>query len=171
MATKGNYITIVEKLLEKSPNINTVDKDGMTALFLACKDGYQDIAFMLLNAGAYTNLQDRSGDTNLIHACKFHTSESGGRERERESRADEIKVKESQIHRLTDIKKHRMAGRQTDGQMGWQTEHLDVREEKERLIKFIKASYLICLQNTFLYYDYSTSFRHGYAFICINFNK
>jgi ankyrin repeat-rich membrane spanning protein len=78
VATKGNYITIVEKLLEKSPNINTVDKDGMTALFLACKDGYQDIAFMLLNAGAYTNLQDRSGDTNLIHACKFHTIERKG---------------------------------------------------------------------------------------------
>ena len=71
VATKGNYITIVEKLLEKSPNINTVDKDGMTALSIACKEGYQDIAFMLLNAGAYTNLQDRSGDTNLIYACKY----------------------------------------------------------------------------------------------------
>ena len=32
---------------------------------------HQDIAFMLLNAGAYTNLQDRSGDTNLIYACKY----------------------------------------------------------------------------------------------------
>ena len=37
----------------------------------------QDIAFMLLNAGAYTNLQDRYGDTNLIYACKFfdHTTQ------------------------------------------------------------------------------------------------
>jgi ankyrin repeat-rich membrane spanning protein len=41
VATRGNYLTIVEKLLEKSPNINTVDKDGMTALFIACKEGYQ----------------------------------------------------------------------------------------------------------------------------------
>ena len=38
----------------------------------------QDIAFMLLNAGAYTNLQDRYGDTNLIYACKFFDHTTGG---------------------------------------------------------------------------------------------
>jgi ankyrin repeat-rich membrane spanning protein len=41
VATRGNFVSVVEKLLEKSPNINTVDKDGMTALFIACKEGYQ----------------------------------------------------------------------------------------------------------------------------------
>ena len=50
--------------------MNATDKDGCTALSLACKEGYYDICVALLNTGAYVNLQDRSGDTNLIHAAK-----------------------------------------------------------------------------------------------------
>lgn len=45
-------------------------KDGCTALSVACKEGYTDIAKALMNAGAYINLPDRNGDTNLIHAAK-----------------------------------------------------------------------------------------------------
>jgi len=40
VATRGNFIAVVEKLLEKSPNINTVDKDGLTALAISCKEGF-----------------------------------------------------------------------------------------------------------------------------------
>jgi len=40
VAAQGNFITIVEKLLGRSPNVNTVDKDGLTALAIACKDGF-----------------------------------------------------------------------------------------------------------------------------------
>ena len=47
---------MVEKLLEKSPNINTVDKDGMTALFIACKEGYQGTST--------TNLVEKILETN-----------------------------------------------------------------------------------------------------------
>lgn len=45
-------------------------QDGCTALSIACKEGYTEIAKALMNSGAYINLQDRNGDTNLIHACK-----------------------------------------------------------------------------------------------------
>jgi ankyrin repeat-rich membrane spanning protein len=50
--------------------VNAVDKDGCTALSIACRDGYHEIANALLNAGAYINIQDKCGDTNLIHAVK-----------------------------------------------------------------------------------------------------
>lgn len=57
-------------LLEYKPNVNALDKDGCTALALACREGHHEIASALLNAGAYVNIQDRAGDTNLIHAVK-----------------------------------------------------------------------------------------------------
>lgn len=61
---------VVLLLLEHKPNVNAVDKDGCTALAIACRDGFHEIASALLNAGAYINIQDKSGDTNLIHAVK-----------------------------------------------------------------------------------------------------
>ena len=57
VATRGNHAEAVDLILEKSPNVNAVDRDGMTALAIACKEGYCEIAFKLLSAGAYTNLQ------------------------------------------------------------------------------------------------------------------
>ena len=57
VATRGNHVEAVNLILEKSPNVNSVDRDGMTALAVACKEGYSEIAFKLLTAGAYTNLQ------------------------------------------------------------------------------------------------------------------
>ena len=49
---------IVEQVLSKGPNVNAVDKDGLTALGIACKEGYTDIALKLLNAGeSYLNVQ------------------------------------------------------------------------------------------------------------------
>ena len=59
VATRGNHIEAVQHILEKSPNVNSVDRDGMTALAIACKEGYSEIAFKLLSSGAYTNLQVR----------------------------------------------------------------------------------------------------------------
>lgn len=61
---------VVSLLLEHKPNVNALDKDGCTALAIACREGYHEIANALLNAGAYVNIQDRAGDTNLIHAVK-----------------------------------------------------------------------------------------------------
>jgi ankyrin repeat-rich membrane spanning protein len=57
VATRANKPEIVDQILAKSPNINTIDKDGMTALAIACKEGSTEIALKLLNSGAYTNLQ------------------------------------------------------------------------------------------------------------------
>ena len=57
VATRGNHLEAVTLILEKSPNVNAVDRDGMTALAVACKEGYSEIAYKLLAAGAYTSLQ------------------------------------------------------------------------------------------------------------------
>jgi len=70
VATLGNHVEVVSLLLEHKPNVNALDKDGCTALAIACREGHHEIANALLNAGAYVNIQDRVGDTNLIHAVK-----------------------------------------------------------------------------------------------------
>lgn len=44
-------------LLEHKPNVNALDKDGFTALAIACKEGFYDIALALINSGAYINVQ------------------------------------------------------------------------------------------------------------------
>lgn len=44
-------------LLEHKPNVNALDKDGCTALAIACKEGYYDISLALINSGAYINVQ------------------------------------------------------------------------------------------------------------------
>lgn len=53
----GNHIDVVNMLLEHKPNVNAVDKDGCTALILACKEGYTEIAAAVIAAGAYINVQ------------------------------------------------------------------------------------------------------------------
>lgn len=57
LSAKENAADIVNKLLDRKPNVNATDKDGCAALTLACKEGYYDICMALLNAGAYVNLQ------------------------------------------------------------------------------------------------------------------
>ena len=54
---KGNYVDLVHLLLEYRPNVNALDKDGGTALTIACKEGYSEICHALLQAGAYVNMQ------------------------------------------------------------------------------------------------------------------
>lgn len=57
VATMGNHVEVVNLLLERKPNINAQDKDGCTALTIACKEGYHEVAVALLNVGAYINIQ------------------------------------------------------------------------------------------------------------------
>lgn len=57
ICTLGNHFEIVQMLLEYKPNVNALDKDGYTALAIACKEGYYDIALSLINSGAYINVQ------------------------------------------------------------------------------------------------------------------
>lgn len=57
VATQGKYDEVVNLLLEHKPNVNALDKDGCSALTIACKDGYYEIATSLMNVGAYINIQ------------------------------------------------------------------------------------------------------------------
>lgn len=57
VAAMGFHVEVVNLLLEYRPNVNALDKDGCTALTIACKEGYHDIAVSLLNVGAYINIQ------------------------------------------------------------------------------------------------------------------
>lgn len=62
----GNHTEVVNLLLERKPNVNALDQDGCTALTIACKEGYYDIANSLLNAGAYINIQVNTYRYNLF---------------------------------------------------------------------------------------------------------
>lgn len=57
VATMNNHVEVVAQLLQGKPNINALDKDGCTALTIACKEGFHAIASALINAGAYINIQ------------------------------------------------------------------------------------------------------------------
>lgn len=72
VATKGNYVDLVSLLLEHRPNLNALDKDGGTALTIACKEGYTEIATALLNAGAYVNVQVRKKDPFFLYEYLIH---------------------------------------------------------------------------------------------------
>lgn len=41
VAVSGGHQECVALLLDRKPNVNALDKDGMTALSLACREGYQ----------------------------------------------------------------------------------------------------------------------------------
>lgn len=70
VATRGNFVDLVNLLLEHRPNLNSIDKDGGTALTIACKEGYTEIATALLNAGAYVNMQVSWCSRNLyLYVC------------------------------------------------------------------------------------------------------
>lgn len=59
-------------LLEHKPNVNALDKDGYTALAIACKDGYYDIALALINSGAYINVQVIYTLVHLVISLNAH---------------------------------------------------------------------------------------------------
>ncbi len=51
--------------MEHGANINIVDKDGQTALMVACYDDFDDIVALLLDNGADMNIVDERGQTFL----------------------------------------------------------------------------------------------------------
>ena len=63
----------VEFLLQlKTVNIDHTNKEGKTALMLACERGHEDIVHSLLSAGANVNLQDNNGWTALMRAIRHN---------------------------------------------------------------------------------------------------
>lgn len=68
---------VVSLLLEYKPNVNALDKDGCSALTIACKEGYQEIANALMTAGAYINLQVGAKPIPLSNAAQLSESPKG----------------------------------------------------------------------------------------------
>ena len=58
----------VQKLLQAGARLNIVDFDGCTALHHAINEGRDDIAIMLVEAGAETEIKNNAGDTALKNA-------------------------------------------------------------------------------------------------------
>uniref|UniRef100_A0A0M3HIQ7 ANK_REP_REGION domain-containing protein n=1 Tax=Ascaris lumbricoides TaxID=6252 RepID=A0A0M3HIQ7_ASCLU len=49
-------------LLAREPNVNVTDQNGLSALSIAAREGYFEIAEMLIQSGAYVNVIDRVSD-------------------------------------------------------------------------------------------------------------
>lgn len=69
VAAAGNHVDVVKLLLEHKPNVNALDKDGCSALTIACKEGYHDIAVALINYGAYINTS--VSYSNFVMSLKY----------------------------------------------------------------------------------------------------
>ena len=57
-------------LLSANADVNAVDEDGETALYLAAEAGDSDIVKLLLDAGADVNIRNEDGETALVIARK-----------------------------------------------------------------------------------------------------
>jgi ankyrin repeat protein len=62
-----NLKDIVELLLREKININATTERGDTPLHVACLNGFEDIAKLLVEANADVNLADNHETTPLMH--------------------------------------------------------------------------------------------------------
>lgn len=87
-ASSRGHSHVVSVLLQKESGINLQDKDGYTALMLACMNGHAQIVSLLLDNGAYFSLKDKvwnvlslpfifvkTGKTALVWAQENNKSE------------------------------------------------------------------------------------------------
>lgn len=56
-------------ILNRKTDVNRIDKDGITALHLACTNSHRDIVSKLLKKKAKVNLPDIYGKTPLYISC------------------------------------------------------------------------------------------------------
>lgn len=75
-------------LLDHDSDPNSVDNAGRTPLMLAAANAYEDIAAMLMKAGASINVQDEEGRNALVHALYYGT-EYGYNERYSRPKSEE----------------------------------------------------------------------------------
>ncbi|CAG2198841.1 unnamed protein product [Mytilus edulis] len=69
ISTHGGHVDIVDMLIKKGWDVNSVDKQGRTALFIACEEGYTKIVTLLIDTNADVYKFNNSGDTPLHAAC------------------------------------------------------------------------------------------------------
>jgi ankyrin repeat protein len=61
-------IKIVEKILDEGIDVNITNKDGITPLITAVKNGYTNIVKLLIEKGANVNVKDNNGDPIILLA-------------------------------------------------------------------------------------------------------
>ena len=61
IAVINNSIELVKYFLNKNYDINQINKNGQTALHLACELGYENIMNLLIEKGADINIKDNKG--------------------------------------------------------------------------------------------------------------
>ena len=72
-AVRAGHMEAVKFLLDlEIIDINHFDKEGNTALIMACEVGNDDIVHSLLSAGAKVNLQNNNGWTALMKASQYN---------------------------------------------------------------------------------------------------
>lgn len=64
-AVLGHHRGTVGKLIQAGARLNLTDFEGNTALHLAVKEGKDDIAMALLEAGAESEIKNKAGETAL----------------------------------------------------------------------------------------------------------
>ncbi|VDK27994.1 unnamed protein product [Anisakis simplex] len=57
-------------ILSREPNVNVTDQNGLSALSIAAREGYFEIAEQLMQCGAYVNVSDRFGNSILASAVR-----------------------------------------------------------------------------------------------------
>ncbi len=61
---------MVYTLLQRQARVDAKNVNGQTALHIACQNKQEDIARMLIDAGADANAWDIQGDAPIHLACK-----------------------------------------------------------------------------------------------------
>ncbi|XP_063172832.1 ankyrin repeat domain-containing protein 35 isoform X1 [Candoia aspera] len=70
IAAQGNQPAVCSQLLQRGANVDLGDKDGKTALILACECGGSEAANLLLQNGANVALMDKAGHDSLHYATR-----------------------------------------------------------------------------------------------------
>jgi len=66
-AAQGGHWECIEKLCENFSDLDVCDKNGQTALHIACREGHFDLARVLLEHGCSPNIRDDSLGKTPLH--------------------------------------------------------------------------------------------------------
>jgi len=72
-----NYVCedVAELLIHSGANLDSQDKDGLTALMLCAQSGCKDLCALAIEKGAGIDVQDANGETALLKAAYSHSEE------------------------------------------------------------------------------------------------